>query len=371
MRSRHTIRIVFAALPLLAMFTLFAQQANREPYRTAYRNWRLAEPDLERDAATPNEALAGRTTHAASEAAGFGAARAAFLRQFADDESQNALWLKNVQSLSLPDFAPVSDLQRLVAAGTANVNTTIATFSVDTDRGIQQLRQALEHERTALAALDASILERQKAVEKAAQAEIVFEPARAKALSEYSGMTEMLLTPSAALVDQETAAWAKYYSSLASPRQTPATVSSISPAGASSTPSAAIIPSAPRPGMPPLPLTRYTGVWVYPTVNGRFFGAEPDFVDFTVHEDSGHVTGEFYARFKLPPGSTGDPVLRFDLSGNLSEKRVQSFAIQTTEGVKGTIELIPGNALNLLEINFQTEPSPGKVRAADLVLVKK
>jgi len=385
MSTRYKLRIAFATLPLLSVFALVsqqahsqqanAQQANREAYRAAYRTWREAEPTLEFDAASPAEGFPGRANHAAAESAKFGAARSAFLRDLADDQGQNALWLRNAMPLALPDFAPAADLQRLVGAETANVNTTIATFSGDADRGIQQLRQALEKERAALAALDAAIADRQKAVDNAARAEEAFEPARAKALTEYEAMTSTLLTPSAALVDQEVAAWAKYYPSLASPRPAPAVVSSVSasgPASAPAAPAGTVAPATtPRPGMPPLPLTRYTGVWVYPTTSGRFFGAEPEFVDFTVHEENGHITGEFYARFKLPPGSTGDPVLRFDLSGDLSEKRVQSFAIQTSEGAKGTVELIPGNAFNLLEINFQTDPSPKKVRAADLVLVKK
>jgi hypothetical protein len=47
------------------------------------------------------------------------------------------------------------------------------------------------------------------------------------------------------------------------------------------------------------------------------------------------------------------------------------FNLVTSDGAKGTIELIPGSAFNLLEVNFQTEPKPGKVRQADVVLVKK
>ncbi|HEY4360622.1 MAG TPA: hypothetical protein VGN17_06620 [Bryobacteraceae bacterium] len=378
MRRHSTVRIARAVLPLLSAFALVspqapaqqanAQQANRDAYRSAYKTWREAEPNLESDASAPAEALTGRATHAATEAVNFGAARAAFLRQLADDQGQNALWLQNAMSLPLPDFAPAVELQRLVGAETSNVNSTIATFSGDADRGIQQLRQALEKERAALAALDSAIADRQKAVDKAGRTEESFEPARAKAFAEYDAVTSKLLTPSAALADQENAAWAKYYPSLAAPTPAPVAVSSLTPSAVSAP---ATAPTAPRPGMPPLPLTRYTGVWVYPTTGGRFFGAEPEFVDFSIHEEDGRVTGELYARFKLPAGSTGDPVLRFDVSGELSEKRVQSFAIQTAEGAKGSIELIPGNAFNLLEINFQTEPSPKKVRAADLVLVKK
>ncbi len=376
MTARRTLRICGGAFLLLGAFGLVAQQTGRDPYRNAYRTWREAEPDLERDASAPNDKLAGRASRAAAAAASFGAARAAFLRQLAEDQSQNVLWLQNSTPGVLADFAPAKDLQRLVSAETANVNTTITTFSGDQDRGIQLLRQALEREREALAALDAGIADRQKAQDRVAQASDAVELVRPKALTEYQDVTGMLLAPSAAVVDQETAAWAKYYPSLtaAGPASGAApAVSGAAPAvsGAARTP-AVSAPSTPRSGsLPPLPLTRYTGVWVYPTANGRFFGAEPEFVDFTVHEENGHVTGAFYARFKLPSGGTGDPVLRFDLSGDFQPTPRQSFALQTGDGAKGTIELIPGNAFNLLEINFQTDPTPGKVRSADLVLVKK
>jgi hypothetical protein len=63
--------------------------------------------------------------------------------------------------------------------------------------------------------------------------------------------------------------------------------------------------------------------------------------------------------------------LRFDFTGEFQPSRRQVFNLVTAEGAKGTIELIPGPAFNLLEVNFQTEPKPGKVRDADVVLVKK
>jgi hypothetical protein len=112
-------------------------------------------------------------------------------------------------------------------------------------------------------------------------------------------------------------------------------------------------------------------VWVYPTVNGQFHGAEPEFVDFAVHESNGKADGTFYARFKLPPGSSGDPQVRFDLSGDFQAGRVQTFSLVSSDGAKGKIELIPASAFNLLEVNFQMDKLPGKISAADLLLVKK
>ena len=56
---------------------------------------------------------------------------------------------------------------------------------------------------------------------------------------------------------------------------------------------------------------------------------------------------------------------------NFQPSRNQTFNLTTSDGTKGTIDLIPGPAFNLLEVNFQTELKPGKIRAADLVLIKK
>jgi len=90
-----------------------------------------------------------------------------------------------------------------------------------------------------------------------------------------------------------------------------------------------------------------------------------------VHEENGQTAGTLYARFKLPSGSSGDPILRFDFAGRFQNARSQSFSLETSEGAKGTIELIPGPAFNLLEVNFTTEARPRKVRQANFLLVKR
>ncbi len=64
-------------------------------------------------------------------------------------------------------------------------------------------------------------------------------------------------------------------------------------------------------------------------------------------------------------------MLRFDMTGPITSSRTQKLTLETTEGAKGTIELIPGGAFNLLEINFHIDPKAGKVDQADMVLLKK
>lgn len=91
-------------------------------------------------------------------------------------------------------------------------------------------------------------------------------------------------------------------------------------------------------------------------------------VDLEVSEENGRAEGTLAARFKV---AGGDPVVRFSFSGEFKNSRQQVFALETTDGAKGTLELIPGPAFNLLEINFQVEPKPGKISQANFLLVKK
>jgi hypothetical protein len=64
-------------------------------------------------------------------------------------------------------------------------------------------------------------------------------------------------------------------------------------------------------------------------------------------------------------------VVHFDFSGDFRNTRNQVFELQTSDGSKGRIELIPSTAINLLEINFLIEAKPGAIRQANVVLVKK
>ncbi len=131
----------------------------------------------------------------------------------------------------------------------------------------------------------------------------------------------------------------------------------------------ASVPPAPK-VITPLPLSRYTGAWTFPD-GGLSHGPQPQFLDLVVHEENGHASGTLFARFKVPAGSKDDPVLRFDFTGEFRNSRNQVFALETSDGAKGTIELIPGPAFNLLEVNFLTDAKPGKIRQGNVVLVKK
>ena len=133
-------------------------------------------------------------------------------------------------------------------------------------------------------------------------------------------------------------------------------------------------PATPAPSarsITPVPLSRYVGAWTYPLRNTLYKGAEPESIDLVVREQNGQASGTLFARFRLSGGSSDDPTLRFDFAGSFQNARSQSFTLLTSEGAKGTIELIPGPAFNLLEVNFTTEARPGTIRQATFLLVKK
>ena len=118
-------------------------------------------------------------------------------------------------------------------------------------------------------------------------------------------------------------------------------------------------------------MTRYLGSWIFPAVGGLYHGPQPQSVEMEVHEENGRYNGTLFARFKLPPGVAGDPLVKFSFEGPFENSRTQKFVVTTSNGARGLIELIPGPAFNLLEVNFSTYDKPGMVRAGNFLLVKK
>ncbi len=109
----------------------------------------------------------------------------------------------------------------------------------------------------------------------------------------------------------------------------------------------------------------------FSAVSGVYCGPQPATIDLEVSEENGHAKGTFAGHFKLPPGSTDDPELRFEFSGEFKNTLNQIFDPKTAEGAKGTIELIPGPAFNLLEVDIKTDHRPGKIHEDNMLLVKK
>lgn len=345
-------------LPFTMLMVLAFADVGREAYRDAYRAWREAGPTLERDAAAASPAFGADADRVARQAAKYAASRAAFLSQSAGEMQQKLGWLEQAPAQS-PGLSQGADTQ-VIASETTSVRHSLAAYGNDPDPGIQQVRNMLQRENLALGSLSSALADGRKAAEAVKSAAAAEEQARLKALNAYRDAVAAL-TQEAGESNREGAAWAEYYRKLSDSARAPA-------AAAPPSPVASPAPRQPAVPITPLPLARYTGPWTFPAINGLFHGPQPELVELMVTENNGRAEGTLVARFK---GTGGDPVLRFNFSGEFKNMRNQTFNLETTDGAKGTIELIPGPAFNLLEINFQTEPRPGKVQQGNVVLVKK
>jgi hypothetical protein len=346
------------------MALLLSGQPSRETYRDSYRAWRQTDTSLERDAATGGGPIGARADLLASQAAKYGADRGAFLDEFARSSEQDLAWLATPVE-SGPMVAP--GVGEFVTGQAAAVRRNIDTFAKDSDPGIQQVRSMLERENNALSTLAGSAAQRQKAATEADIAAGLIEESRKKVL-ELNREFVANLKKAADETARETTAWAAYYRDVSDGVR--GADGALPTAGSALAARPNDLPVRTTPSITPLPLVRYTGDWEFGP-GGIFHGPHPDSVDLTVHEDNGRCDGKFVGHFGLPPGGAGDPVLRFEFAGDFKNTRIQSFPLVTGDGAKGTIDLIPGNAFNLLEINVQIDAKPGKVRSANMVLIKK
>lgn len=365
--KRFAAGVVAGALCLLAQAT--PSGLSRGAYRAAYRSWREMDQNLERDAGAAGEALAPRAAKAAEAAAAYSVERSIFLRSLSDREATNLQWLKETEVQPLPELAPATELVRFVNREINVVTASSAKLANDPDPGIRQLRQAFDKEQAALASLTTAITNRQKSEDVAVKASLSGEMALGTALEQYSLLASSL-SNSADLMRQEGTAWAAYYPALAEAARAAAAAPAPVPVGP--VPATTNLPDQPPlrpPSITTLPLSRYVGVWAYK--GDAFQGLQPQTVQVTIREENGHAIGTFSARFKVPAGGAVDPELQFTFSGDFKAARNQTFALETSDGVMGSIDINPGGPFNVMEVNFNTEARVGKVQHGDIILVKQ
>jgi hypothetical protein len=353
----------WSVLVSLVATTALWGQASPEGYRNAYRGFRLSDPALERDANTAGESLGARADRVAAEAAKYANERRVFLDRFAQENDQKLPWVE-ISTEILPPLT--TGAAAYVAIEAAIVRRAIDVLGNDPDPALKQVRMVEERENVALNGLTSALAARLRAADDVDRATGALEQARRRAADlnrTFAANLKKVNEDTAA----EATAWTEYYRRLsdgARARSATPPASSISTLPADPAPRTA-------PSGAPLPLVRYTGDWVFPT-GGMSFGAKPEFVDLVVRESNGQCTGRMLAKFIVPAGSTGDPLMRFEFSGEFKNSKSQTFVLETSDGAKGFIELIPGAAFNLLEINVEiTNPKAGKIRKANAVLVKK
>jgi len=148
-----------ALLGALISGLLVPAQNPRAAYREEYRLWRTADPMLERDAAAGSNAMVGRAEKSAAAAARYTTARKAFLEAWSAAMNANAATLDNATGAAGIEStkALTTGYRDMVTAQGESLARTVDTFKRDPDPGIQKLRQAMEKEQSALAALGESI----------------------------------------------------------------------------------------------------------------------------------------------------------------------------------------------------------------------
>jgi len=240
------------------------------------------------------------------------------------------------------------------------VSRVADSFSTATDPGIRQLRTALQQEGAALAAITEAMANTRRSAGAAAEANLSIADLRDNLLRSYQSVAAARQQAVEQMRKAGTA-WDDYYQALANP---PA----VEPTSAAVTRTPGQTGESLRTSQPTLPLIRYTGDWIFPA-NGTFFGTRPASAEVSVREASGRITGTLDALFNAPASVT--PQVRLTFEGNLTGSRNQTFELRTSDGLAGTIELIPGPAFNLLEVNFQLGLIPNRIRHGNFILLKK
>lgn len=349
-------------------------EETRAAQQEAYRQWRKTDPDLERDATSAGATLGARADKVAAAAVQYFRLRKDYLESRAADAGRRASLLQPVHLA--PDAPP--NLDRFLTMQDTILRSSINTLAADPDRAIQQLRASLERERAAITAVATAVKDSEKSQARVVQASEAAEEARVKVSEEHQKLAAAF-REAEQLDDKSGAAWAGYYRDLSdAARGAASPVTSLGPTplsagGESADLNAGVTPAAGSAA--PIPLTRYVGVWTYPITGAHYHGLQPDSVELLVREENGQASGKITARFKLAPGSTDNPEVHFDFTGAFGFARVQRFAISTSSGATGTLELIPGPAFNLLEVNFhigdKTRDMPGTIRQGNFLLIKQ
>jgi hypothetical protein len=367
-----------AALVLVAAgFAQAPPPDARAARQEAYRHWRETDPNLERDATSAGATLGARADKVAAEANQYFSVYQDYLASRAAEALRNAALLEPLNLA--PDVPP--DLDRFLIVQDAILRSSIDRFAADPDRAIQQLRAALQRERTAIAAISAAVKDSQTSKETVAQTSRAAEDARAEVSEEYQKLA-VSFQASEQLAGKSAAAWAGYYRALSDAARGAGTpVTSSGPALPSAGgPPAAVEPAAANPAaapapaarpVTPVPLMRYVGAWTYPTMGAVYHGLQPEAAGLVVREENGQASGTLTVRFRLPAGSTGNPAVRLDFAGAFGNSMTQKFAATTSTGAAGTLELTPGPAFNLLEVSFSTSDAPGMIRQGNFLLIKQ
>lgn len=115
----------------------------------------------------------------------------------------------------------------------------------------------------------------------------------------------------------------------------------------------------------------FAGRWAFSRSQGPFAVSDPEVVEGVIQEENGHLSGTMFVHFKGSPEGTADGTHKFQFAGDLQGGRTQVFPLDSVAGSQGTIELVAGNAPNVLEVRLQAPSERGAIHTGNIVLVKK
>jgi hypothetical protein len=115
----------------------------------------------------------------------------------------------------------------------------------------------------------------------------------------------------------------------------------------------------------------FAGRWAFSRSQGPFDVSNPEVVEGVIQEENGHLSGTMFVHFKGSPDGNPDATHKFQFAGDLQGGRSQVFPLDSVAGTQGTIELVAGNAPNVLEVRLETPSERGTIHTGNIVLVKK
>jgi len=115
----------------------------------------------------------------------------------------------------------------------------------------------------------------------------------------------------------------------------------------------------------------FAGRWAFSRSQGPFDVSNPEVVEGVIQEENGRLSGTMFVHFKGSPDGNPDATHRFQFAGDLQGGRTQVFPLDSVAGTQGTIELVAGNAPNVLEVRLETPSERGTIHTGNIVLEKK
>jgi hypothetical protein len=182
-------------------------------YQEAYRKWRVADPNLERDAGGNPASIGTRADSVLAEAEKYFAVRRAYFDALAREAQQSTAPLETPVATPALDPAEEAAVDRYIAGQLNSTARNLAALPADQDPGFQQLRRTLEREHAALTTLMNLTKDLPKEQDQLQQSIAATEKARAEVVTNGQEFGSDLRREGQE-AEKTATAWAGYYRAL-------------------------------------------------------------------------------------------------------------------------------------------------------------